>query len=295
MDVTPGTCPGMTSAISLQESEAGAWPSNSQDTRTSGAGQEAARAPASPARGRGDGLLKTLAYGSGQSSTGSSGSAALQSSLGSRLKQQLGTGGSTLYRLTWRRRDTPQGGGTVCSVRRRPAEEGTAVVGRALPDARGERPGERQGDADALGRGEAGGLSDPHGEGLEGPARTGKKEQEPRPSRRGDDGRPGSVGIPSTMDSLPGREKLEQRRKGGGGSNVKDTVSGTMSNGSTSVTGNGGQLNRDLCRWLMGYPRERHIIRGFGNAIVPQVGAEFIGRSWIVCTDYRHAAVSPEK
>lgn len=102
------TYPGMTSAISLQESEAGAWPSNSQDTRISGVGQEAARAPASPLRGR-DLALRTLVEGSGRNSTASSGSAALQSSLESRLKTQLSSDGSTVFKLTWKRKVTPSG------------------------------------------------------------------------------------------------------------------------------------------------------------------------------------------
>jgi len=65
------------------------------------------------------------------------------------------------------------------------------------------------------------------------------------------------VGNPNTMDHLPGGANLEERRKRGGCSNVKDQVFGAMSNGSPAVTGNAAPLNLGLCLWLMGYPKER--------------------------------------
>jgi hypothetical protein len=73
-------------------------------------------------------------------------------------------------------------------------------------------------------------------------------------------------GIPTTMDSLPGGANLEERRKRGGCSNVKEKVFGTMSNGSPAVTGNGAPLHPDLCRWLMGYPKEWDVFGGSATA-----------------------------
>ena len=148
--------------------------------------------------------------------------------------------------------------------------------GGVLPDARGERPGERQGDADALGRGEAGGLSDPHGEGLEGPARTGKKEQEPRPSRRGDDGRPGSVGNP-LHDGQPPRQG-ETGAKAEGGRRLERQGHGFWDDVEWLHFRDGKwrPIEPRLMPMANGVSKRMGRIRGFGNAIVPQVGAEFI-------------------
>jgi hypothetical protein len=68
-----------------------------------------APAPASPSPRRGGGTgSKTLAI-SGRSSTGSSTSAALRKSLGSRLRVLTASSGSTLYGFRWKSRATPSG------------------------------------------------------------------------------------------------------------------------------------------------------------------------------------------
>jgi hypothetical protein len=68
------------------------------------------------------------------------------------------------------------------------------------------------------------------------------------------------------MDHLPGGANIEERWKNGGCSNLKDQVLGTMSNGSPAVTGNTVLLNPDLCRWLMGYPKEWDVFRDSATA-----------------------------
>jgi hypothetical protein len=73
-------------------------------------------------------------------------------------------------------------------------------------------------------------------------------------------------GTPNTMDHLPGGANLEERRKHGGCSNLKDQVFGMMLNGSPAVTGNAAPLNPDLSRWLMGYPKEWDVFRDSATA-----------------------------
>ena len=71
------------------------------------------------------GLLTSGTYG--RPSSTSSSSAALQSSLESRLRALMGSGGSTLYELTWKQRATPQGL-PICALRglaRRTSDSGS--------------------------------------------------------------------------------------------------------------------------------------------------------------------------
>jgi len=70
-------------------------------------GREAVLASLSPRQAKEVELLTSGTYG--PTGNTSSRSAALQSSLESRLREQLATGGSTLFALTWRRKATPSG------------------------------------------------------------------------------------------------------------------------------------------------------------------------------------------
>ncbi len=93
---------------SSQELEFGAMPCDKQDGRTpSQCGQEAAPVNHSVAQEREKGL--TMKDTSGLNSTALSASAALQSALENRLRQNLASLGSTLYKLTWKKRYTPSG------------------------------------------------------------------------------------------------------------------------------------------------------------------------------------------
>lgn len=95
-------------AISSPVSADGLTHSGSQDGQTTGRSGQ----PAFPAS-RGARLAKAGAWETtdtyGPLFTRSSPSAALQSSLESRLRRRLGLGGSTEYSLTWRHLDTPAG------------------------------------------------------------------------------------------------------------------------------------------------------------------------------------------
>lgn len=95
-------------AISLQESAAGPSPCNSQESATKHhSGQEAHRASRSALPENSSGSLTRGT--SRQSSSASLASAALQSSLGSRLRQQLQNRGCAIYKLTWKEKITPSG------------------------------------------------------------------------------------------------------------------------------------------------------------------------------------------
>lgn len=74
-------------------------------TQKSGAGVVPVKVFRTPARGK----ASTTSVISGRSGYDSSESAALQSSLESKLVEQLSMAGSTLFRLTWKRRVTPSG------------------------------------------------------------------------------------------------------------------------------------------------------------------------------------------
>ena len=93
--------------ISLQESQFGIMPSTSPTGETDWFGPAPALAPVSAPQEKAKGL-QTLVT-SGHIGYASSGSAALQSLLESKLQQRLDTAGSTLFTLTWKRRRTPLG------------------------------------------------------------------------------------------------------------------------------------------------------------------------------------------
>jgi hypothetical protein len=95
-------------ATSSPASESGATPCDKQDGPvTDQCGPDHAHASLSARQAKEKGLLTSGTYG--QPSIGSSTSAALTSSLGSRLRAKTDLLGSTLYRMTWKDRATPAG------------------------------------------------------------------------------------------------------------------------------------------------------------------------------------------
>ena len=97
-------------------------------------------APASRSRRPGGAAAKRTIATSGPSGSGSSASAALQSSLESRLRALMASGGSTLFRLTWKDRVTPSGR-RICarraSVLRTSASVSTSWPSPTVNDSRG--------------------------------------------------------------------------------------------------------------------------------------------------------------
>lgn len=102
-------------ATSSQVSEGGATPSDWQGGQmTNQSGLVHAPVNLSARQAEEKGLLTSGTYG--RTSTGSSSSAALQSSLASRLQAKTASRGSTLYRLIWKDRVTPSGQ-QICALR----------------------------------------------------------------------------------------------------------------------------------------------------------------------------------
>lgn len=103
----PTTLLDSRSAISSQESASGHTPCGSQDGQTIDLSGQAP-VHASPSAQQESAAGSMTRDTSGQTSTTSSASADLQSSLANRLRAKTASLGSTLYKLTWKLRDTPQ-------------------------------------------------------------------------------------------------------------------------------------------------------------------------------------------
>ena len=134
------TCEAMRSATSSRESVSGATHCGAPATPTPDLfGRGVALASLSARQAKALGLLTSGTYG--RTSTGLSNSAALQSSLASRLQARTASLGSTLYRLTWKARVTPAGQSIPAlraSARRTSDSDCTGWV---TPSARGWKDG----------------------------------------------------------------------------------------------------------------------------------------------------------
>lgn len=143
----PTICGASRSVTSSPGSASGATHSDRPDGPTTGpCGPEAARASLSARQAKAAGLLTSGTYGP-RSST-SSESAALQSSLASRLQARTASLGSTLYKLTWKGRTTPSGRSIPAlraSVRRTSANDsGGSRNGWPTPTTRDHKDGHFQ-------------------------------------------------------------------------------------------------------------------------------------------------------
>ena len=122
---------------SSQAEASGVSPLDAQDGQTADpCGVAAPLAPASRRRAKAEGLATLVT--SGLMGHDSSASAALQSSLESRLMTQLDTAGSTLFKLTWKRKRTPLGRRYLeraVSVRRTSVSASTLLASWPTPNA----------------------------------------------------------------------------------------------------------------------------------------------------------------
>lgn len=176
--LTQMTLPGFASVISSRGSAFGVMPCASQDGRTTGrSGLDHARANRSVRLAKERGLLMRAT--SGRSFSVSSASAALQQYLESRLRAKTASPGSTLYRLTWKRRVTPAGrsiSALRASARR---TSGSACTGWPTPlsnSTNGAGVSGRQGGPNLQTAASYAGWITPAARGLEGHARHGETE-----------------------------------------------------------------------------------------------------------------------
>jgi hypothetical protein len=127
-------CESSPNATSSRASASGPTPCVLQDgPMTVLFGQEAARASLSARQVQEAGLMTSGT--SGRTGTISSASAALQSSLASRLQARTASVGSTLYTLTWKQRATPSGL-LICALRasaRRISDSASGLLGWPTP------------------------------------------------------------------------------------------------------------------------------------------------------------------
>ena len=127
-----GTLKDLTNVISSLVSADGRSPSSSQDgLPTAPSGQAPALASRSQSQARAEGRRTRVTFG--RTSAVSSASAALQSSLASRLRLRLGASGSPEYVLTWKQWGIAQQA-PICALRAAPrtAKSGLCVAIRPL-------------------------------------------------------------------------------------------------------------------------------------------------------------------
>ena len=224
-------CMDLSESISSQGSEGGTTRLSSQDGQLEGrSGQEAAHVSHSAEQGRcGEKPMKDT---SGQRCGGSLESADLQRSLESRLRANLGANGSMEYSLTWKQ----------------------WAIGSREPICALRASGHRTSDKDYTGW-PTPTVGDSRNAMNQGATRKNPDSKHHSGITLVDAVNLAGWGTPNCMDHLPSGN-LEERKKKGGCSNLKDQVSGIPLTSSPATTENRGALNGGFSRWLMGYPVE---------------------------------------
>jgi len=276
--------PPRRSSILSPGSECGATPSASPAGPTTGpSGPEAAPASRSALRASVQGSETSATYGPPGSV--SFASAALQSSLESRLRLATALRGSTLYTLTWKVRATPSGrsisalrasaprtsgsdssssqsGWVTASARDWKDSPGMATEGEDGRTRLDQLPRQAQ----LAGWNTARATDGSHG----GPGQTGGAlPADAALARWGtptvQDSRHGSL-SPSEMDRDPRNLRVQVYTAGP----ARRTATGQILTGSTAEMESGGQLNPAHSRWLMGLPPEWDACAGTGTPSSPR-------------------------
>lgn len=263
----PTTCEASHSATSSPASADGATPCDLPDGLTRGpSGQGPVRVNLSARQARERDLLTSGIYG--LSGTTSSKSAALQSSLASRLRQRFASGGSTLFKLTWKDSATPSGR-PVCLLRASAHRtSGSGCGSWPTPNAGPQSDGDSTWEARRValkakhGNGNGFGLTLGQATMLASwPTAAARDWKGATDERWGENARPlNEVAVLTHWPTTARQDAASSGALGYGGQQfmtltdaARSVASGPTQSGSPAETERRGQLNPAHSRWLQGY------------------------------------------